>query len=116
MTTVNTNTPCPAAVHPAKQGMDRYCVRCSTLADAGNVLLRSIVEMKERIGCGCGGDYGLCNLCSKTDDESNKAMEVWRVSLENVVRSYSAPSSLPTAKIAPWAGTARYWRQVKWFL
>jgi hypothetical protein len=33
--------------------------------------LRGLVaSMQSRIGCGCGGDFGLCNACSAADHEA----------------------------------------------
>ena len=56
---------------------DKTAVRCTGLLAAGDALLRALAATQEGIGCGCGGDYGLCNRCSKADTEAEEAAEAW---------------------------------------
>lgn len=44
---------------------------------AGDALLRVLAATQEGIGCGCGGDYGLCGRCSKAYHEAEEAAEAW---------------------------------------
>ena len=48
-----------------------------SLLAAGDALLRALTATQEGIGCGCGGDYGLCDRCSKADTEADEAAEAW---------------------------------------
>ena len=52
-------------------------VRSSDLLAAGDALLRALAATQEGIGCGCGGDYGWCDRCSKADTEADEAAEAW---------------------------------------
>lgn len=50
----------------------------SPWVSAGDAMSDAIIALDERIGCGCGGDYGICNSCSKAASQGEKAVAAWR--------------------------------------
>lgn len=44
----------------------------------GDKLFRALEAARDGIGCGCGGDYGLCGRCSKADAEAKKSIKQWK--------------------------------------
>jgi Na+-transporting NADH:ubiquinone oxidoreductase subunit NqrF len=60
---------------------------------AGDALLRVLAATQEGIGCGCGGDYGLCSRCSKAYHEAEEAAEAW----ETAKKAANNQSATPVA-------------------
>ena len=57
------------------------------LLSIGDLLVSAIKNLEERIGCGCGGDYGTCNHCehavataTNTIEKYNKLKETIKLS------------------------------------
>lgn len=38
-------------------------------------LINLLIEAQNCIGCGCGGDYGLCESCDKIYDKIDKVVD-----------------------------------------
>lgn len=46
-------------------------VRC---VNSHTALVEALEACQARLGCGCGGDFGLCNRCSEVYDAIDKAL------------------------------------------
>ncbi len=59
-----------------KQPRRQAQVGSSALVEAVEAMKQSILNLRNRIGCGCGGDYGLCTECEAADAQAEIALEM----------------------------------------
>jgi len=51
--------------------------------EKADTLLQALVATQDSIGCGCGGDYGFCDQCSKANTEADELIKAWETNQLN---------------------------------
>jgi RNA polymerase-binding transcription factor DksA len=59
-----------AALRAERDEANRVCEQWKQWNDA---LRARVAELVERIGCGCGGDYGLCSSCDAARERATES-------------------------------------------
>lgn len=57
----------------------------SKLIKAAKRLFTSVSDLQDCVGCGCGGDFGICGVCEKINKIAEDARIGW-IEAENLLK------------------------------